>query len=86
MQRLPHLCVDVDGSPLFRPLINFITLSPTPLHLTKKGNNKSLIHYPLTGAAMRKCLITGNKLNFNHRVFPSQDVEGELKRIGGIVC
>lgn len=36
-----------------------------------KGNNKSLIHYPLTEAAMRKCLITGNKLNFNHRHFLS---------------
>lgn len=34
-----------------------------------KGNNKSLIHYPLTEAAMRKYLITGNKLNFNHRIF-----------------
>lgn len=36
-----------------------------------KGNNKSLIHYPLTEAAMRKYLITGNKLNFNHRHFLS---------------
>lgn len=34
-----------------------------------KGNNKSLIHYPLTEAAMRKYLITGNKLNFNHSIF-----------------
>lgn len=34
-----------------------------------KGNNKSLIHYPLTEAAMRKYLITGNKLNFNHLIF-----------------
>ena len=34
-----------------------------------KGNNKSLIHYPLTEAATRKYLITGNKLNFNHRIF-----------------
>lgn len=34
-----------------------------------KGNNKSLIHYPLTEAAMRKYLITGNKLNFNHSHF-----------------
>lgn len=32
----------------------------------QKGNNKSLIHYPLTEAAMWKYLITGNKLNFNH--------------------
>lgn len=31
-----------------------------------KGNNKSLIHYPLTEAAKRKYLIRGNKLNFNH--------------------
>lgn len=37
-----------------------------------KGNNKSLIHYPLTEAAMRKYLITGNKLNFNHRIFRQQ--------------
>lgn len=33
-----------------------------------KGNNKSLIHYPLTQAAMRKYLITANKLNFNHLI------------------
>lgn len=36
-----------------------------------KGNNKSLIHYPLTEATMRKYLITGNKLNFNHHHFLS---------------
>lgn len=33
---VPRLRFDVDGSPLFLPLINFITLSPTPLHLTKR--------------------------------------------------
>lgn len=35
-----------------------------------KGNNKSLIHYPLTEAPMWKYLIRGNKLNFNHLFFP----------------
>lgn len=42
--------------------------SPYRLHhfIWPKGNNKSLIHYPLTEAAMRKYLIRGNKLNFNH--------------------
>lgn len=44
-----------------------------------KGNNKSLIHYPLTEAAMRKCLITGNKLNFNHLYFLSR-MHGALNR------
>lgn len=33
---VPRLHFDVDGSPLFLPFINFITLSPTPLHLTKR--------------------------------------------------
>lgn len=43
-----------------------------------KGNNKSLIHYPLTEAAMRKYLITGNKLNFNHRHFLSVIIHSTL--------
>lgn len=43
-----------------------------------KGNNKSLIHYPLTEAAMRKYLITGNKLNFNHSHFLSAILHSTL--------
>lgn len=48
--------------------------SPYLLHhfIWPKGNNKSLIHYPLTEALMRKYLIRGNKLNFNHLFFPSR--------------
>lgn len=43
-----------------------------------KGNNKSLIRYPLTEAAMRKYLITGNKLNFNHSHFLSAILHSTL--------
>lgn len=39
------------------------------LFIGPKGNNKSLLRDPLTGAAARKRLITAYKLNFNHLIF-----------------
>lgn len=45
-----------------------------------KGNNKSLIHYPLTEAPMWKYLIRGNKLNFNHLFFSPSRMYSRLNR------
>lgn len=49
-----------------------------------KGNNKSLIHYPLTEAAMWKYLITGNKLNFNHLF--SSDKDARHIKLNAQIC